>query len=335
MIKRFLTSVLAAAAVLSASAGGSRDVSILNSEAGIPLGATILEPEGTPKAVLVLVTGSGCQNRDEEIMGKTPFRTIAEGLAARGYATVRFDDRGAGESGGDYSKATAGDFKSDALAVLHYADSLFRGVPCGILGHSAGGQTAIVCAPDSACDFIVTMAAPAWEGDSLIMSQSRALAVGLTGRWDNEPLQRKLLDIVKGPLPATLALPMMIAVHSEALGKELASMPEVQAQITNGVAPMLGDWYREFVRYNPAADITAVSVPWLALNGSKDIQVLPGNLDTILQLNPAATTIEIEGHNHMFQPCVTGLVDEYAKLPGDVSEQTISIIADWLDTNVK
>ncbi len=95
---------------------------------------------------------------------------------------------------------------------------------------------------------------------------------------------------------------------------------------------MVSPWYRDMLRYNPAADIAAVNVPWLALNGDKDMQVLPDNLTTIAELNPAVDVRLINGHNHLFLQCQTGMVQEYSSLPGDISEKTLQIIAEWLDS---
>lgn len=84
------------------------------------------------------------------------------------------------------------------------------------------------------------------------------------------------------------------------------------------------------LRYDPAADIKAVKVPWLAMNGSKDLQVLPSNLQTIKKLNSTVDTVLVEGQNHLFLPCVTGMVDEYATLPGDISSEVLAAITEWL-----
>lgn len=325
----------AALSVLSLTAGAAeRDVTVYNNDARITLGGTLSTPDnGAPRALLVLASGSGQQNRDEEILGHKPFKRIADCLAARGYAVLRMDDRGTGASGGKFTGAVNDDFVSDIRSAIALADSLYPGVPKGVLGHSEGGNTAIKTAVrDGRCAFIVTLAAPAWQGDSIIMSQTRAIANAMTGTWEKEALQRSLLDIAKGPLPAFMASTAIIQLMAGDIGPEAAALPQVQSQFAAAAAAMTSPWYREMLRYDPAADIAAVTVPWLALNGSLDKQVLPGNLDTIRSLNAGADTRLMPGHNHLFQICDTGLVSEYAGIAEDISDDTLSTIAEWLDS---
>lgn len=310
-----------------------RDVTVFNKRDGICLAGTLSYPaSGKPRAAIVLASGSGQQDRDETIMGHRPFRTIAEGLSSKGYAVLRMDDRGIGGSGGDFSESTTDDFVTDISAAVCYLDSCLGGsVPVGVLGHSEGGTVAVKTAvTNGLCRFIVTLAGPAWSGDSIIMSQARAIATAMTGRWDNEASQRRLLDIVKSDMPGYMANAQLALEIGREYG-EGATIPQVKEQIGNAAALMTSPWYRAMVRYNPEDDIRRVAVPWLALNGSKDLQVLPGNLETIRELNPKATTVELEGHNHMFQKCVTGLMQEYATLQGDISDETIDAIVSWLD----
>lgn len=331
-LKLLLALALCVCSVSMAMAYTEREVTIVNPQARISLAGTLTIPEQKPKAVVVLATGSGQQDRDEEIMGHRPFKAIADLLGSKGYAVLRLDDRGAGKSEGNFAKATADDFVSDIKAALCYVDTTFTEIPKGVLGHSEGGSTAIRCA--DRCNFIITLAAPAWQGDSIIMSQSRALAVGTLGKWENEPLQRKILDIAKGQLPSAIAKAMIVTELAKSLGNA-AYMPEVKQQMNAQTDIMVSQWYRQMLRYNPEADIKAVAVPWLALNGDKDTQVLPGNLTTIAKLSPTAETVTLPAHNHLFLECTTGLVTEYQSLTGDISDLTLHTIANWLDKQFK
>ena len=310
-----------------------RDLTVVNRDAGITLAGTLSTPtEVAPRGVIVMITGSGAQDRDETIMGHRPFKIIADSLSAHGWAAIRMDDRGTGKSAGQFDGAKQSDFMSDIAAAIAVADSLYGQLPLGLLGHSEGGQIAYRLAATTPCvDFIVTLAAPAWEGDSIIMSQTRALAVGQTGRWDGEPVQRQLLEIVKSRMPATYARIALKETLSQELG-EMARLPEVQQQLAAQIDILLSPWYREFIRYNPAEDIGAVTVPWLALNGSKDTQVLPDNLATIKSLNPGVETVELPGLNHLFQQCSTGLVTEYATSGPVLASNTIDLIINFLDS---
>lgn len=331
-MKRITIAALVAIGAISASAFTAREVTVANHTDGVQLAGTLTLPDNKakPRAALVLATGSGAQDRDETVFSHKPFKVIAETLADRGYAVLRMDDRGVGASTGDRSTVTTASNVRDVEAGLAWLDSAFTGVPAGVLGHSEGGQIAMrIGAENPKCRFIISLAGPAWRGDSIVMSQSRAIATAVTGRWDAEDRQRALLKTAASTMPDYVARPMMIAEISKELG-EAASLPQVQEQISQQIDAMLSPWYREFLRYDPAADIRAVKVPWLALNGEKDLQVLPANLTTIKQLCPAATVVELPGHNHLFQHATTGLMNEYATLPESISEETLKAILDWL-----
>lgn len=213
--------------------------------------------------------------------------------------------------------------------MLAYSDSVFKDIHTGILGHSEGGWTAIQAAQSPECDFVITLAAPAWKGDSLIMSQTRAIAVAQTGRWDKESSQRKLLDICMQPLPASIIKTQLYMALSAETG-DMATMPAVQKQLSAAVEAMTTDHYRQLLNYDPAEDIKNVNKPWLAVNGSVDMQVLPENLDTFKSLNPKVETLLLNGHNHIFQKGGTGAIQEYKSLDGDISAECIAEIIKWL-----
>lgn len=320
----------------SSAAFSEREVSVANNRDGVTLAGTLTAPDTiVPRAAIVLASGSGSQNRDEEILGHRPFKVLAEYLSSRGYAVLRFDDRGIGGSTGNAQQSTTDDSARDLSAAISMLDSIYGGTPKGIIGHSEGGITAVKCAnTDSSCHFIVTLAAPAWSGDSIVMSQTRAIAVALTGRWDGEATQRRALDIVKSPTADFIAKTLL---RNELVGQlgDAANIPQAAKQVNQAVELMLSPAYRSMIRYNPKDDMSRVAVPWLALNGSRDTQVLPGNLKTIKDYNHKADTVLIEGHNHLFQPCTTGLANEYAIIASDISVETLETIAAWLDKTIK
>lgn len=340
----------AVAAVAAAGAGWALDARGAQGEArnegfrteevtvrsgGVTLGGTLARPAGTPKAALVLASGSGAQDRDEEVLGHRPFKAIAEYLAGKGYAVLRMDDRGVGESGGDASAMTMNDYVSDISSAIGMLDSILpAGVPTGVLGHSEGGNAAVKTSlADSRCRFIVTLAAPAWPGDSVIMSQARAVATAMTGKWDGEADQRRILELVKSPLPTVALAPTLYSELGRVFGSA-AELPQVKKQIQQQVDVLVSPAYRSLARYNPAEDMRKVAVPWLALNGDKDFQVLPENMSAIAELNHNVETRLMPGHNHLFLKCTTGLPQEYAALPGDISEETLKAVGDWLDKTV-
>lgn len=329
---RILTAILSALTLTVQAYCTEKEVSITNHHDGITLAGTLSMPDSIePKAAIVMATGSGQQNRDEEIFGHRPFKTIADHLTANGYAVLRMDDRGIGGSNGDFSTATTLDFAHDVAAGVAYMDSCFTRIPVGIIGHSEGGSIAIRnAAHNPKCEFIITLAAPAWPGDSIIMSQSRAMATRMTGRWDGEALQRHILETAKSDLPLKQANTILYMTLAESLG-EGAKLPEVQKQIAAQVEVLLSPWYRNMLRHDPTAEIKSINKPWLALNGDLDLQVLPENLTTISELNPGAIIKLLPGHNHLFQRCNTGMVQEYATIQEDISPVTLETITRWLD----
>ncbi len=332
-MRRIYILIVSLVAVAFGLRAADSEVTVRNREAGISLAGTLTLPEGgKPKALLVFASGSGSQNRDEELLGHKPFKTIADYLASRGYASLRMDDRGVGGSQGDPSSATTLDYVSDIAAALEYADSVCGGIPLGVLGHSEGGLVAVKNAVENPrCDFIVTIGCPAWKGDSIIMSQARALTTAMTGRWDAEPLQRKILDIAGSDMPNTQARISLYMTVAESVGSDMAKLPAVQQQINAQVDMLVSPWYRTFLRLDPADDIKSVTKPWLALNGDKDFQVLPANLTTIKELNSKADTRLLPDHNHLLQRCHTGYPQEYQGIAEDISPEALAAIADWLD----
>lgn len=333
-LRTSLLSVLVAVALCaSAESAVETEMTVVNASAGIYLGATLTMPaDGQPRAAVVLASGSGAQNRDEEILGFRPFKAIADYLGGRGYAVLRMDDRGIGLSSGDPLKTTLDDYVSDLGAAFAVLDSLLgRELPKGVIGHSEGGNAAVkLASANPSCGFIVTLAAPAWPGDSIIMSQARAITEALAGTWEGEATQRHLLDMVKSDM-SDMLLKNSIYYELAVLSGPSSYAPEVQSQLLRTASTMSSPSYRGLVRYNPAADIAGVAVPWLALNGDMDFQVLHANLEDIAALNPSATIVTMQRHNHLFQRCTTGLPTEYATLVEDISPETLETIADWLD----
>lgn len=318
------------------SAFDSREVSVRNEPAGISLAGTLTCPAsgGHPRGALVLATGSGIQDRDETVFGHKPFKVIAEGLSDAGFAVLRMDDRGAGGSEGDPQSATTDDFVTDIRAGVAYLDSIFANIPVGVLGHSEGGLIAVREAVyDPRVDFIVTMGCPAVAGDSLILMQMRALNRVATGGDEAfakaYPMQRQLLDLVKSQLITPLKRARMSMVFAERMPAEYA-VPQVRQHIDNQIDAMLSPWYVAFVRYDLSGDIAAVSKPWLALNGSLDLQVPVGNIEVIAR-NTKATVRVLDCHNHLMQRCSSGLPEEYGNIAEDIDPEVVSIIVKWLD----
>jgi hypothetical protein len=330
-MKTLFTLLISTAIALTASAR-NREVSVYNHNDHITLAGTLSTPDNdTPRAAIVLTTGSGAQDRDETIYGHKPFKAIAEALRSEGYAVLRLDDRGVGGSdkGGDTD--TTDNFAGDISAAISFLDSLYSSTPKGIVGHSEGGTIAIKNAANNPnCDFIITLAAPAFRGDSIIISQVRAIFPADGSEWQKlYTTLRHRYDIVMSTIPTPIAQAMLLA---DVNAQSPAAMTGAYAEQTRKeVAVMVSPWYREFLRYDPKADIQAIQKPWLAINGDKDTQVTPDNLDEIKRLCPGADTVLLSGHNHLMLKCTTGLPQEYPTLSGDISTEVLSAITTWLN----
>ncbi|MDE5789697.1 MAG: alpha/beta fold hydrolase [Muribaculaceae bacterium] len=294
------------------------------------VGTWLMPESGKMKAALVLATGSGLQDRDETLLNHKPFRAIAERLSKEGYGILRLDDRGIGKSTGDVANATTGNFTRDIASALEWLDSVAPGVKKGVLGHSEGGLIAINLASDPKCDFIITLGAPAYPGDSIILSQARAVSVAMAGAYPGEALQKELLAVAKSDIPYDEAKEKLLTMLGEQVGPQI-NIPMVKKQLEMQVESVLSPWFREFLRIDPAPAIKKVTKPWLALNGEKDFQVLPVNLSRIADLNYQAECVLLLGHNHLFLECNTGLPQEYSMLKGDISEETLDTIVNWLN----
>ena len=305
---------------------------VINKTDSAVLVGTWLMPENVaPKAAIVLATGSGLQDRDETVLNHRPFRAIAERLSKEGYAVLRLDDRGVGKSTGDAANATTATLTGDIAAALEWMDSVAPNIKKGVLGHSEGGLIAVNLAQNPKCDFIITLATPSYPGDSIILQQARAVTTAMMGRFEGEPMQKKLLEISKSELPYEEAKTQLTTLLSNQLGEQF-NLPIVKKQVELQVETLLSPWYREFLRTDPTEAIRAVNKRWLALNGEKDYQVLAKNLAHIKEINYNAECMILPGHNHLFLECSTGLPQEYPSLKGDISEETLKLIVDWLNS---
>ena len=282
-------------------------------------GTLTLPREMKPDAPLaIMVTGSGKQNRDEEIFGHKPFADIAAYLAERGIATYRYDDRGSYRStAGLPEDETTKGYATDALAALREMRSLgITSGPTGIIGHSEGGTIAWML-PET--DFVVSLAGPTVRGDSILMYQAGQIA----GVSEAEMhARRRLLQAVVDGEEVTDSL-----VHE--VDPENITEAAALAKTLNS-----SRWLREFVCYSPSSDINALNrrnIPVLALFFEKDMQV-PSmlNLPTLQRLAPNFTVTVIEGVNHLLLECEDGSPLLYSTLTGTTSDKVLQAIGDFI-----
>jgi len=319
---------------------------VVPSEGGVRLAGTLVVPQGQgPFPGVVFVTGSGPQDRDEAILGHRPFLVIADYIARRGIASLRYDDRGFAKSTGSFETATSADFAVDAEAAFQFIQQS-PGIArnrVGIIGHSEGGLIGpMIAARRRDVAFLVLMAGPAMPGDSLSLLQIRRLAAtsGATAaqvdvKIDNN---RRILHAVASGRDSADAMARVMTVKQEIL----AGLPEDQrpaagSRFDQSLPQLLSPWMRYFLRYDSRIALRNVHVPVLALGGTLDVQVPASeNLSGIdAALKAAGNTdyrvVELPNLNHLFQTATTGAPAEYATIEKTVAPAVLDLIASWIN----
>lgn len=327
------------------------EVLVENEKSEIYLSGTLTYPkEGEKFPAVILISGSGPQNRDEEIFGHKPFLVIADFLTKNGFAVLRYDDRGVGASTGDFSKATTYDFAEDVLFAIKFlkAHSKIDTNKIGLIGHSEGGMIAMIAAVQNPNDinFLVMLAGVGIPGDELILLQSEIIAK-LEGRPDDEiqkslKSQKSLIELLKSDKSNQEIEAEIKKIISEAFNEipELSkeSKENIENVIDQQVKVIMSDWYRNFLRFDPTNYLEKIKIPVLALNGEKDAQVPPKeNLSAIEKAlmkagNNNFKVIELKGLNHLFQTAETGAISEYGKIEETFSKTALEEILNWLNT---
>ena len=275
----------------------TEEVAFKNVADGATLVGTLSYPVGYKKGktpVVLMVTGSGQENRDEEIFDHKPFLVIADYLARHGVATLRYDDRGFGKStGGDVEHATTLDFMRDAASGVDFLRTSKQFGKVGILGHSEGGSIAFMLGAKGKVDFVISMAGVGVKGDTALTAQANKI-LELTGQS------------------------MRFSTHQYRMNAIIKRSP----------------WLNFFIDYDPSEDISKTLCPVMAINGSRDIQVISSlNLAGIkahLKPNPKNIIKEYPSLNHLFQHCKTGNVSEYRIIEETVSPEVLEDIVRFI-----
>lgn len=280
----------------------TEDVTFVNQADNATLSGTLTYPvdyetmREKEVPVVIMVSGSGLQNRDEELFDHKPFLVLADHLARHGIASLRYDDRGFGASrGGDrvQKDATTLDYKRDAEAGIQYLRSLKKFGKVGVIGHSEGGNIAFMLGADKKVDFVVSMAGVGVKADTALTAQAN-----------------KIMELQGQPTRLSLE------------------------QYRQNVQALQSPWMDWFVGYDPTADIAAVKCPVMAINGDKDCQVISSlNLPSIRQLlqkNKHHFIKEYPSLNHLFQHCQTGLPTEYGNIEETISPEVMTDITEWI-----
>ena len=307
----------------------------------VKLAGTLTLPRGKgPHPALLLLTGSGAQDRNEALMGHRPFLVLADYLTRRGLAVLRMDDRGVGGSTGNLAATTEDDLTADALAGVAYLKGRREIDPAriGLLGHSEGGLVAALAAARSrGVAFVVMMAGPGVPGDQIIVRQVETAVKAAGGSperaAESAAMQRKILDIIKQEKDDAAAVEKVRQVLAPVFG----AMPEAarKAKETE-LRAMTSKWYRSFLATDPRPALAAIRVPLLAVNGALDTQVDAGeNLKSIAAAlasggNRDYATVKLPGLNHLLQKAQTGAVTEYQRIEETINPEALRTIGDWL-----
>lgn len=323
-----------------------------NSTDELTLAGTLTIPKKPGKHPgVVLISGSGPQDRDESLMEHKPFLVLADYLSRRGIAVLRYDDRGTAKSTGQFAGATTEDFAHDAAAAVEFLKSHARINPSqiGLAGHSEGGLIApMVCGLRDDISFVVLMAATGVDGLTIINSQTEAML-----RTDNtKPEEQEELEIgLKiNRLIVTQAAAGNLDPDAPEFRKQLdaliALLPEedqeeassnIAAGIKSAEKRLNGNWMKFFINYDPRSALSKIQCPVLAIVGSKDLQVLPDlNMPEIEKAlsaggNSDFEMVTIEGLNHLFQKCETGSMNEYITIQETWNPEAMERIGDWIE----
>ncbi|WP_224484727.1 alpha/beta hydrolase family protein [Robertkochia aurantiaca] len=315
----------------------SLDVTFKNQNDNILLAGTLTFPENsTDFPTVILISGSGAQNRDEEIAGHKPFLVLADHLTRSGIAVLRFDDRGTGASEGNYSEATTEDLSRDVIAAVEYlrSNQEIDADKIGLIGHSEGGIIApLVASKNKNVDFMVLLAGPCLRGDEIMLAQKKLIELksgfSQTVVAQSQEIFKKAYALIDSYDGDDKALSDTLTAY---FSKSFNTNPE-DPQITGIVQYVNSPWMRYYLSYDPRTALENTEIPTLALFGKKDLQV-PAELNTVCLEeinNDHIRVIQLENLNHLFQNSQTGLPNEYDKIEQTFSPEALNIISEWIN----
>ena len=328
-----------------------------NADKTVHLAGTLSYPnKGNSFTTIVMITGSGQQDRDETILGHKPFAVIADYLTRAGFAVLRVDDREKGKSKGDLNKATSMDFANDVLTSVEYISTLkqVNKHKIGLMGHSEGGFIApIVYSKYPGIAFIVSLAGTGVPGADILFKQQTLPIKGLVSEEAFKAYQTLTLGTLKlirnnNTLSDTLVLAKIKNLFAEwkknlpdSILSPLNAKDATPEQYCFQVMTELKPWFRYFITTNPDDFWSKVNCPVLVLNGEKDVQVYP-------EQNPSAIAASLDkaknknyeikifpGLNHLFQHCTKCTVQEYSSLEETFSNEVLAYINEWLNKRVR
>lgn len=317
------------------------DVRFENARADdVTLAGTLTLPAGEgPFPAAILVSGSGPQDRDQNVFTHRTFAVLADHLTRRGIAVLRYDDRGFGESTGDFGLATSADFATDTEAAFAYlrARSEIKADAIGIIGHSEGGLIApLVARSTPELGFAVMLAGPGVDTQTLMLDQTRTLArfqgIDQDQYERSVSVQRQMMAIAASDMDDDTAATELRDVLTDEIMAEIGENPELRDRI---IATTLRPWNRWFLRHDPAPWLESMTTPLLAIGGTLDVQVssqmnLPA-IEAATLNHPDVTVTMLEGLNHMFQTAETGSMQEYAQIEETFDPEAMRLVSDWIN----
>jgi alpha/beta superfamily hydrolase len=316
----------------------SEEIVFVNEKAQIQLSGTLNVPKDLPlKALVVMVSGSGPQDRDGSMFNHKPYELLAHSLASDGVGVLRYDDRGVGASQGDFSTASIETLGEDLSAAVRFLRNRkeFARVPLGLLGHSLGGIIAPkVASEHHDIDFLVLLAAPGLSGDLLMLQQKADMErkMGLSEEQisQGQELMRGIYDLVGKNLNTAQTLQdidrYLIDIYGELLPEQ--QRKQLMKQIESAEIMSL-------IKTDPAAFLETLKIPVLAVNGSLDVQVAATEnlraIEKALPPHPKSSLETLDGLNHLFQEAVTGLPSEYYSIEQTLSPKLLVRIKEWIN----
>ena len=326
----------------------SEEVTFTNTIDNVTLSGTLTLPKKKGNfPVVVLISGSGPQNRDSELLGHKPFLVISDYLTKNGIGVLRFDDRGTAKSTGDFSSATSFDFSKDVEAAVNYllTRKEVNKEQIGLIGHSEGGLIApMVAARNKSISYLVLLAAPGQNGEELLLTQQELIGKA-SGISDEElvkskAINQKIFELIKQASDHEKLKSYIQLILEEGLKNtaesELPKGMKKSEYISLQIAQLTSPWTIFFIKSNPSENLAKVTCPVLALNGEKDLQVAPTeNIEDIQKAIKAGSNSELTTKiypdlNHLFQHATTGSPSEYAAIEETFSEEVMKDVLEWI-----
>lgn len=301
---------------------------------GAVMSATLTIPQNADSRkmpAVVMVTGSGAQNRDEEYCDHKPFAVIADYLARNGIASLRYDDRGTGKSGGNFLSSTTQTFKDDAISGL----KLLRSMSCigsaGVLGHSEGGTIAFMIGAEDKADFIISLAGMAISGKATLMRQNQHSLEKMPMQPEERENSLKLISLLFDEIAGQVRTGTTKAIDIDSLISDNGlKVPQPIVESIKMTQTTRGPWFDSFLTLEPREYLVKVKCPVLAINGEKDTQVYPDNLSMIKKFAPQSETFLMPELNHLMQHAVTGEMSEYDEIRETISPEVLDKIVKFV-----